>query len=254
MVDNPTTEEVGRSRSPSVEMKDGGASNGSRSRSPAYRSVSRSRSPSRRRRGRSTSPSRSLSRSPVRRRRRRTPSRSRSRSVSPRRSSYRSRRDSRRSRYSRSPSRDRRSRRPQQKKDLHGTREAPEPSKVLGIFGLNMHTRERDLEDVFSKFGALDAVTVVYDHRAKRSRGFGFVYFVKQEDATRAREETNGMDLDGRTVRVDFSVTHRAHSPTPGEYMGEKRPDNGRGYERSRRYSRSPPRRRRRSRSRSWSR
>ncbi|CAO3581891.1 unnamed protein product [Absidia cylindrospora] len=170
------------------------------------------------------------------------------RRASPRRSSRYSR--------SRSPSRDRRSRRPQQKKDLHGTREAPEPSKILGIFGLNMHTRERDLEDVFGKYGPLDKVTVVYDHRAKRSRGFGFVNFVNQEDATRARDETNGVDLDGRKVRVDFSVTHRAHSPTPGEYMGEKRPDYSRGYERRRRYSRSrsPPRRRRRSRSRSWSR
>lgn len=28
-----------------------------------------------------------------------------------------------------------------------------------------MHTRERDLEDVFTKYGSLDKVTVVYDHR-----------------------------------------------------------------------------------------
>ncbi|KAI8096207.1 uncharacterized protein BX664DRAFT_54705 [Halteromyces radiatus] len=180
-------------------------------------------------------------------------------SISPRRSSRRRRVSPRRRRYSRSRSpRDRRSsRRSAEKKELHGTRDAPEPSRFIGVFGLNMHTRERDLEDVFGKFGPLDKVTVVYDHRAKRSRGFGFVNFVNQDDATRARDELNGIEIDGRKVRVDYAVTHRAHSPTPGEYMGEKRPDYNRGgYDRRRRYSRSrsPPRRRRRSRSRSFSR
>ena len=28
------------------------------------------------------------------------------------------------------------------------------------------------------------------------------------------------MQLNGRTIRVDYSVTPRAHSPTPGRYMG----------------------------------
>ena len=32
----------------------------------------------------------------------------------------------------------------------------------------------------------------------------------------------NGMHLDGRPIRVDFSVTKRAHTPTPGRYMGER--------------------------------
>ncbi|CAO3618957.1 unnamed protein product [Cunninghamella blakesleeana] len=241
----------------------------SRSRSPAKRSrspVRRSRSPVRR----SRSPVR-RSRSPPRRSRRgrsRSLSRSRSRSVSPR----RYRRNSPPPRRRRSPSRSRSPRRGSrlpsrspprrsggsrmERKELHGTRDQPEISSILGVFGLNMHTRERDLEDVFSKYGPLDKVTVVYDHRAKRSRGFAFVNFVNEEDATRARAETNGLEIDGRRVRVDYSVTHRPHSPTPGEYMGEKRPTFERRYDgRRHRYhrSRSPPRRRR-TRSRSWSR
>ncbi|KAI8581143.1 hypothetical protein K450DRAFT_233295 [Umbelopsis ramanniana AG] len=35
------------------------------------------------------------------------------------------------------------------------------------------------------------------------------------------------MDIDGRSVRVDFSMTRRPHTPTPGEYMGEKRRGGG---------------------------
>lgn len=79
-------------------------------------------------------------------------------------------------------------------------------------------------------------------------------------------------EIDGRNVRVDFSMTRRPHTPTPGEYMGEKRRsgrdrdrgDRDRGdrgdRDRYRRRSRTPPpprshgRRSYRSRSRSWSR
>ena len=27
-------------------------------------------------------------------------------------------------------------------------------------------------------------------------------------------------ELDGKKIRVDFSITKRAHTPTPGVYMG----------------------------------
>ncbi|KAI8072228.1 uncharacterized protein B0P05DRAFT_473907, partial [Gilbertella persicaria] len=141
-------------------------------------------------------------------------------------------------------------------------REAPEMSNILGVFGLSLRTREVDIEEVFSKYGTLEKVTIVYDHRSNRSRGFGFVYFKDQNDATRAREALNGMEIDDRQIRVDYSVTHRPHTPTPGEYMGERKSTgrydrDRRGGDYRRRRSRSPPRRRyyrSRSRSRSWSR
>ena len=30
----------------------------------------------------------------------------------------------------------------------------------------------------------------------------------------------NGADLDHRKIRVDYSITKRPHTPTPGMYMG----------------------------------
>ncbi|KAG2201643.1 hypothetical protein INT47_003869 [Mucor saturninus] len=247
-----------RSRSPKREVRD----SRSLSRSPPRRSTSRRHSPDRRssRRRASPSPSRSRDR--------------RRRSISPR-------------RRSRSPRQRRRSPLPvvprglsggrlEANKEFHGTRDEPEMSNILGVFGLSLRTREIDLEEVFREFGTIEKVTIVYDHRSNRSRGFGFVYFKDQTEATRARDALNGMDIDDRKIRVDYSVTHRPHTPTPGEYMGERKMshDNGRddrrggGYDRDRRSnsfrdrgrrrsrSRTPERRRRyyRSRSRSWSR
>ncbi|RXG68484.1 Transformer-2 protein-like beta [Armadillidium vulgare] len=146
-------------------------------------------------------------------------------------------------RYSRSPSysRDRGSRR-----GFAGNREAPRPNRCLGVFGLSLYTTER---------------------QTGRSRGFAFVYYDSVDDATEAKNSCSGMEIDGRRIRVDYSITERPHTPTPGIYMG--RPTYGRrgggggggggnrysgGYS-GRRRSPSPyhSRRRYRSRSRSYS-
>ena len=38
---------------------------------------------------------------------------------------------------------------------------------------------------------------------------------------SQAKENCNGLELDGRRIRVDYSITKRAHTPTPGVYMGK---------------------------------
>lgn len=106
-----------------------------------------------------------------------------------------------------------------------GDREDPDPSRCIGVFGLSMSTTERELEEQFGKFGPIEKVQVVLDGQSGRSRGFAFIYYDNMEDACSAREAMTGSDLDGRKVRVDFSVTKRAHTPTPGLYMG--RPTGG---------------------------
>ncbi|KAK6040131.1 hypothetical protein COOONC_22364 [Cooperia oncophora] len=184
-----------------------------RSRSPVRspsprdrRGRSRSRSPHRRRRvSRSASGSRSGSRSSDRRDSRR----SRSRSPRRRDSYMRSRRDSgdRGSRWRGRPTR----------------REDPDPCRCLGCFNLSVYTTEKDLRELFGEFGEIEKVELVYDHPTGRSRGFGFVYFERLEDACVARDKLTGQEIDGHKIRVDYSLTKRAHTPTPGQYMGAVR-------------------------------
>ncbi|KAL4003561.1 RNA recognition motif family protein [Acanthocheilonema viteae] len=156
----------------------------SRSRSPSEASRSRSRD-----RRQSSSCSRSGSKSHLR-------SSHRSRSPRCHRSSY----DDRRYTFSR--------------------RDEPEPSRCLGVFGLSLYTTERDLKELFSQYGDLDNVQLVFDHPTGRSRGFGFVYFKKIEDAMEAKERVAGTEIDGHKIRIDYSITKRPHTPTPGIYMG----------------------------------
>ena len=59
----------------------------------------------------------------------------------------------------------------------------PNPSGCLGVFGLSLYTSERDLRDVFSRYGPISEVKVVFDQQTGRSRGFAFVYFETDTDA-----------------------------------------------------------------------
>merc|ERR1719510_1978044 len=108
-----------------------------------------------------------------------------------------------------------------------GSRENPEEGNCLGIFGLSLYTTERELEKEFSKFGPLEKVQVVLDGKTGRSRGFAFVYFESMDDARVAKEAMCDTEIDGRRIRVDYSITKRSHTPTPGVYMG--RPTYSRG-------------------------
>ncbi|KAG2345072.1 RNA-binding domain-containing protein, partial [Suillus weaverae] len=147
-------------------------------------------------------------------------SETRDRDTAPPRGRSRSRSPGARSTGYRSPTQKRRS--PPPKKPTHAPI-APNPSQVLGVFGLSIRTQERDLDEEFSRFGRVEKVTIVYDQRSDRSRGFGFIRMSSTEEATRCIQELNGVELNGRRIRVDYSVTDRPHAPTPGEYMGHRR-------------------------------
>jgi transformer-2 protein len=198
---------------------------------------------------------------PGHRERERSRSLSRRRSFSRSRSRSRSRKNYRRGYRSRSRSRGGRShsRSPMSSRRRHTTnRDNPGPNKCLGVFGLSLRTTERDLREVFTRYGPIEECTVVIDAQTGRSRGFAFIYYESMEDAKAAKDSCNGIEIDNRRIRVDFSITQRAHTPTPGIYMGKptmdgkprRRRDDYRGYRRSP----SPYyRRRRHSRSRSYS-
>ncbi|XP_073956322.1 transformer 2 isoform X2 [Choristoneura fumiferana] len=190
-------------------------------------SRSRSRTPpppkSSSRKYRSPSVARSRSRSGTPRRGYRSArySRSRSRSYSPRGSYRRS--------HSHSPMSSRK--RHQGDRVRVASYENPTPSRCLGIFGLSLYTSEQQINHIFSKYGPVEKVQVVIDAKTGRSRGFCFVYYESQDDAKVAKNECTGMEIDGRRIRVDYSITQRAHTPTPGIYMGKPtvsgRGDNG---------------------------
>lgn len=56
------------------------------------------------------------------------------------------------------------------------------PTKLF-IGGITADTKEKDLENYFSKYGHITAAVVMVDANTGRSRGFGFVTYENREDA-----------------------------------------------------------------------
>jgi RNA recognition motif-containing protein len=75
--------------------------------------------------------------------------------------------------------------------------------KKLFVGGLSWNTDDGQLKDAFEKFGTVTSAKVITDRETERSRGFGFVEFDNSDDAAKAREQMDGAELDGRTLKVD---------------------------------------------------
>ncbi|EDV37594.2 uncharacterized protein Dana_GF13528, isoform A [Drosophila ananassae] len=104
-------------------------------------------------------------------------------------------------------------------------RDRPQASRCIGVFGLNTFTTQQKVRELFNKFGPIERIQMVIDAHTHRSRGFCFIYFENLSDARVAKDACSGMEVDDRRIRVDYSITQRAHTPTPGVYMG--RPSRG---------------------------
>ena len=76
-------------------------------------------------------------------------------------------------------------------------------SRKLFVGGLAWGTDNDGLYAAFAEFGEVVEAKVIYSRDDGRSRGFGFVTYNDAETAQSALQQSNGMQLDGRTLRVD---------------------------------------------------
>lgn len=75
-------------------------------------------------------------------------------------------------------------------------------SKKLFIGNLDWNATQDDLTELFSPYGEIEEAVVIKDP-AGRSKGFGFVTFVNDEDADKAVAELNGHQLLKREIVVN---------------------------------------------------
>ncbi|ACY15940.1 RNA recognition motif domain-containing protein [Haliangium ochraceum] len=76
-------------------------------------------------------------------------------------------------------------------------------SNKIFVGGLSWDTDDSSLRAAFERFGAVTEAKVITDRDTGRSRGFGFVTFAESGQAAAAIEEMDGVELDGRNIRVN---------------------------------------------------
>ncbi len=64
---------------------------------------------------------------------------------------------------------------------------------------------DQDLQTLFSQYGKVTSARVVMDRETGRAKGFGFVEMPERAEAEKAIQATNGVDLNGRALRVNES-------------------------------------------------
>lgn len=75
----------------------------------------------------------------------------------------------------------------------------------LFVANLNPRTKPSDLTDLFSMYGNLESVKVIMDRQTGRSKRYGFVNFINDEDGQKAIEALNNTDFMGNIIVVKMS-------------------------------------------------
>lgn len=75
--------------------------------------------------------------------------------------------------------------------------------KKLFVGGLSFNTTDDGLREGFARFGEITEAKVINDRDTGRSRGFGFVTFSDQAAAQKAIAEMNGVEFEGRNIKVN---------------------------------------------------
>jgi len=108
----------------------------------------------------------------------------------------------------------------------------------LYVGNLSYGTTEDRLRQKFEEFGAVESVNIVKDRETGRSKGFGFVEMVDENDANSAIEKLNSSDLDGRTMTVSNARPRqdRPSAPRGGSGGGRSSSSYGSSNNNSRRW------------------
>jgi cold-inducible RNA-binding protein len=75
-------------------------------------------------------------------------------------------------------------------------------STKLFVGSLPWSASDEDLQTAFAAHGNVLSAKVVTDKETRRSRGFGFVEFETEAEATAAIQALNGTELKGRNIIV----------------------------------------------------
>jgi len=93
-------------------------------------------------------------------------------------------------------------------------------SAKLYVGNLSYGTSEASLKALFQQHGEVVSVNLITDRDSGRPKGFGFVEMANTEMAEAAKAGLDGVELDGRALKVDTAKEPQPRAPRSGGYGG----------------------------------
>ena len=79
-------------------------------------------------------------------------------------------------------------------------------AKKLYVGNLSYNTYEDNLRNLFVQYGTVESVKIITDRDTGNSKGFAFVEMSSDAEAQAAINGTNGVELDGRAIKVNEAM------------------------------------------------
>jgi RNA recognition motif-containing protein len=78
--------------------------------------------------------------------------------------------------------------------------------KKIYVGNLAFNTTEGALQSLFGTYGTVVSAKIITDRYSGESKGFGFVEMSTDQEAAAAIGAANGMEIDGRQIKVNEAV------------------------------------------------
>jgi len=85
------------------------------------------------------------------------------------------------------------------------------------VANLNYKIRKENLEGIFADYGQVTSAKVIFDRDTRRSKGYGFVEMLNDDEAQKAIAELNGAEWEGKVILVKESAPRPESEAPPVE-------------------------------------
>lgn len=93
----------------------------------------------------------------------------------------------------------------QQRAGKFGDNQTKEPSSTLFIGNVSFNATQDVITEYFQEYGTINAVRLPTDRETGAPKGFGYVEFSSIDEAKAALDAMNGVDIEGRNIRLDYA-------------------------------------------------
>jgi RNA recognition motif-containing protein len=92
------------------------------------------------------------------------------------------------------------------------------------ISGLPATMRQRELQEIFEKYGEVSSVNLIMDHLTRLNKGFGFVKMPDRQQGLSAIAALHGVELEGRKLVVNESKYKKGEGRPGGPEARAEKP------------------------------